>query len=203
MVEVAAMGNPPVRPPASPHERLEPPSPWVRRFAHLAPQRGAVLDLACGTGRHARYFLSRGHEVTAVDRYGAGVADLLGRADFTLIEADLEDGGDWPAGARNFAAVVVTNYLFRPILPHIVDAVAEGGVLIYETFAEGNARFGRPRNPEFLLRPGELLRAVEGELSVIAYEHGEIARPAPALVQRICACRGSGYSAARRLDGGA
>lgn len=169
----------------------------------MAPEHGAVLDLACGTGRHARYFLSRGHEVTAVDRYSAGVADLLGREDFTLIEADLEDGGEWPTGRRKFAAVVVTNYLFRPILRDIVGAVAEGGVLIYETFAEGNARFGRPRNPDFLLRPGELLRAVEGELAVIAYEHGEIARPAPALVQRICACRGSGYSAARRLDGGA
>jgi len=187
----------------TPRGRLESPSPWVARFAHLAPEHGAVLDLACGTGRHARYFLSRGHEVTAVDRYSAGVADLLGREDFTLIEADLEDGGEWPTGGRKFAAVVVTNYLFRPILRDIVGAVAEGGVLIYETFAEGNARFGRPRNPDFLLRPAELLRAVESELAVIAYEHGEIARPAPALVQRICACRGSGYSPARRLDGGA
>lgn len=199
MVDVGVLGNPPV----TPHGRLETPSPWVVRFASAVPDRGAVLDLACGTGRHARHFLGRGHPVTGVDRYSAGVADLLGREGFTLIEADLEDGAGWPAGTRKFAAVVVANYLFRPILPDIVGAVAEGGVLIYETFAEGNARFGRPRNPDFLLRPGELLRAVEGILTVVAYEHGEIARPAPALVQRICASRGSGYSAARRLDGGA
>lgn len=198
MVDVAHLGKPPV----TPHGRLETPSPWVARFAPAVPEGGAVLDLACGTGRHARFFLRRGHPVTGVDRYSAGVVDLLGRADFTLIEADLEDGGAWPTGAEKFAAVVVANYLYRPILPHIVGAVADGGVLIYETFAEGNARFGRPRNPYFLLRRGELLRAVEGELTVIAYEHGEIARPAPALVQRICACRGSAYSAARRLDGG-
>ena len=199
MVQVAASGKPPL----TPHGRLDAPSPWVVRFAPAVPERGAVLDLACGTGRHARHFLQRGHPVTAVDRYGAGVADLLGSAGFTLIEADLESGGAWPAGERKFAAVVVTNYLYRPILPDIVGAVAEGGVLIYETFAEGNARFGRPSNPDFLLRPGELLRAVAGELTVVAYEHGEVARPAPALVQRICACRGSGYPAARSLDGAA
>ena len=198
MVDVAELGNPSV----NPHGRLEMPSDWVVRFASAVPAGGTVLDLACGTGRHSRFFLERGHPVTGVDRYTAGVADLLGREDFTLVEADLESGGEWPTGKREFAAVVVANYLFRPILPDIVRAVADGGVLIYETFAEGNARFGRPRNPDFLLRPGELLRAVEGALTVVAYEHGEVARPAPALVQRICACRGSGYSAARRLDGG-
>ena len=198
MVDVAGRGKPSV----TPHARLETPSDWVVRFASAVPVGGAVLDLACGTGRHSRFFLERGHPVTGVDRYSAGVADLLGREDFALIEADLESGEDWPLGTREFAAVVVTNYLFRPILPRIVNSVSEGGVLIYETFAEGNARFGRPRNPDFLLRPGELLNAVDGALTVVAYEHGEVARPAPALVQRICACRGSGYSAARRLDGG-
>ena len=168
------------------------PSDWVARFAAAVPAGGPVLDLACGTGRHSRFFLERGHPVTGVDRYSAGVADLLGREDFTLIEADLESGGAWPIETAEFAAVVVANYLYRPILPDIVRAVVEGGVLIYETFAEGNARF--------LLRPGELLRAVDGSLTVIAYEHGEVARPA--LVQRICAVRGYGYSAALRLDGG-
>ena len=199
MVDDAVLGNPPV----TSHRGPDSASPWVVRFAAAVPEGGAVLDLACGTGRHARHFLERGHPVTGVDRYGAGVADLLGREGFTFVEADLEDGGDWPPGAAKFAAVVVANYLFRPILPDIVGAVADGGVLIYETFADGNARFGRPRNPYFLLRPGELLRAVDGALTVIAYEHGEIARPRPAMVQRICAVRGPGYSAARRLDGGA
>lgn len=178
------------------------PSDWVARFASAVPAGGAVLDLACGTGRHSRFFIERGHHVTGIDRYTAGVADLLGRQDFTLIEADLESGGAWPTGTAEFAAVVVTNYLYRPILPDIVRAVADGGVLIYETFAEGNARFGRPRNPDFLLRPGELLDLVDGTLTVIAYEHGEVARPAPALVQRIFAVRGFGYSAALRLNGG-
>ena len=198
MVDVAERGKRSV----TPRERLETPSDWVVRFAPSVPAGAAVLDLACGTGRHSRFFLERGHRVTGIDRYSAGVADLLGRGDFTLIEADLEGGGDWPLGTQEFAAVVVTNYLFRPILPRIVGAVAEGGILIYETFAEGNARFGRPRNPDFLLRSGELLRAVDGTLTTIAYEHGEVARPASALVQRICARRGSGYSAAPRLDGG-
>ena len=182
------------------HADPAPPSPWVRRFAPLVPAGGRVLDLACGTGRHARHFLARGHAVTGVDRYNAGVVDLLGRADFDLVEADLEAAGPWPPGTDRFAGVVVTNYLHRPILPAIVGSVAGHGVLIYETFAVGNERFGRPSNPDFLLRPGELLAAVRGRLEVVAFEDGQTAAPRPAMVQRICAV-GSLYSAARRLDG--
>lgn len=182
------------------HSGIEPPSAWVRRFAGLVPAGGRMLDLACGTGRNARYFLDRFHPVTGLDRYNAGVVDLLGRDDFTLVEADLESGGPWPLGSARFAAVVVTNYLHRPILPAIMGALAPDGVLIYETFAAGNARFGRPSNPDFLLDPGELLDAVAGTLDVVAFEQGEVAAPRPAVVQRICAL-GPGYSAARRLDG--
>lgn len=180
------------------------PSPWVARFAALAPA-GQVLDVACGTGRHVRLFLARGHKVTGLDRYNAGVIDLLGDANFELIETDLEDGRPWPPGERRFAAVIVTNYLHRPQLPAIVAAVQPGGVLIYETFAQGNERHGRPRNPDFLLAPGELLDAVRGALDVVAYEHGGISHPRPAAVQRICAVNtpGGDYSAARSLDGGA
>ena len=178
------------------------PSPWVRRFAGLVAPGGAVLDLACGSGRHARYFLGRGHPVVAIDRRGAGVADLRGRGGFEFVEADLEAGGRRGFAARRFAAVVVTNYLHRPILDAVAGAVAEDGVLLYETFAAGNARFGRPANPDFLLAPGELLSAVRGRLEVVAFEQGETAEPRPAAVQRICAV-GAGYSAARRLDGGA
>jgi len=159
-----------------------------------------VLDVACGTGRHVRYFLSRGHSVTGVDRYNAGVVDLLGRDDFELIETDLEDGRPWAPGAARFAAVVVTNYLHRPILPEIIASVADDGVLVYETFAVGNERHGRPSNPAFLLQPGELLDVIDGKLDPIAFEHGEVQAPRPAAVQRICAV-GKGYSAARRLDG--
>lgn len=178
------------------------PSPWVRRFAGLVPSGGAVLDLACGSGRHSRYFLGRGHPVVAVDRRSAGVADLRGRPGFEFVEADLEAGGRPAFVARRFAGVVATNYLHRPLLGAVAGAVAEDGVLLYETFAAGNARFGRPANPDFLLAPGELLSAVRGRLEIVAFEQGETTRPRPAAVQRICAV-GPGYSAARRLDGGA
>ena len=186
------------------HSRHRAASAWVARFADAVPRGGVVLDVACGTGRNARLFLERGYPVTALDRYNAGVVDLLGRPDFAFIDANLELGRPFPTGEETFGCVVVTNYLHRPILPAIVAAVADGGILLYETFAEGNARFGPPQNPDFLLRPGELLDAVAGKLEVIAYEHGEVAQPRPAMMQRICALRpaGPGYSAARRLDGG-
>jgi SAM-dependent methyltransferase len=164
-------------------------SPWILRFLPLVERTGSVLDLACGTGRHGRAFLDAGHAVTLIDRDLAGVADLVGRAE--LIEADLEAvGAPWPLGARRFAGVVVTNYLWRPILPKLLDAVAPGGVLLYETFAMGNERHGRPRNPDFLLRPGELLTACAGGFDVVAYEHGrEMGAEHPRVVQRICARR--------------
>ncbi len=163
------------------------PSPWVLRFASLVPAEGAVLDVACGTGRHTRLFLERGHRVVAVDRDLAGVADLRGHPRLTAIERDLEHGAAPPFAEMSFAAVVVTNYLHRPLLPAIVAAVGPRGVLLYETFARGNERFGRPRSPAFLLEPGELLRAVRGRLSVVAYEELLVRAPRPAAVQRVCA----------------
>lgn len=170
------------------------PSAWVLRFAGLVPAGGAVLDLACGGGRHARLFLARGHRVTAVDIDTGGVADLAADPRAEIVAADLENGA-WPLGGRAFDGVVVTNYLWRPLLPLIAASVAPGGVLIYETFARGNERFGRPSNPDFLLAEGELLRAVEGRLRVVAYECLEVTEPRPAVVQRIAAARdGSGVS---------
>jgi len=171
---------------ATAHRHPQHPSPWVRRFAPLLPAGGTVLDLACGGGRHSRYFVTRGHPVTAVDRNLTAVEDLREQAE--LITADLEDGAPWPLAGRRFALVVVTNYLFRPLFPAIVGAVADGGLLIYETFGLGNECFSRPRNPDHLLRPGELLERVQGELQVIAYETG--VTPQPAVVQRIVARRG-------------
>jgi SAM-dependent methyltransferase len=161
------------------------PSPWIERFAPLIAPGGEVLDLAAGGGRHARFLLARGHPVVAVDR---DISQLTGCRHPLLgvLEADLEAGA-WPFPDRRFAGVVVTNYLHRPLLAKIVAAVAPGGVLLYETFAVGNERHGRPANPDFLLREGELLEAVAGRLTVVAYEHGFSCRPRPCVRQRIAA----------------
>jgi len=164
------------------------PSPWIVRFAPLAPA-GPVLDLACGGGRHVRLFRSFGHRVTAVDRDLAGLGELAGDAFVEAIRTDLETGAPFPLAGRAFAAVVVTNYLHRRLLPALVEAVAPGGLFLYESFAAGNERFGKPSNPDFLLHPGELLDAVRGALRVIAYEDAVVTEPRPAAVQRIAAQR--------------
>lgn len=167
------------------------PSAWITRFAHLVPPGGSVLDLACGSGRHTRFFLARGHPVSALDRDVTGLADLAGRAGLEIARADLEDGSPWPLMGRRFAAVVVINYLWRPLFPHILDALDAGGVLLYATFARGNEAYGRPACPAFLLDSGELIRlARDGGLQVVAYEHGYLAQPRPAIRQRLCAIRG-------------
>lgn len=166
------------------------PSAWVRRFAPLIVGEGAVLDLACGAGRHARFFADGGWRVTAVDRDAQALAGLRGHVGVEVVEADLE-AGDWPLGLRRFDGIVVANYLHRPLFPHLLTALAEGGVLIYETFMLGNERFGRPSSPDFLLRPGELLEAF-GSLQIVAFEQGEVAMPKPAVLQRLCAVRTRG-----------
>lgn len=169
------------------HAGFANPSPWVQRFAPEVAAAGAVLDLACGSGRHGRLFLQRGHPVSFVDRDLRGVSDLSTDPAATLIEADLETEAGWPLGDRRYAAVVVTCYLHRPILADIVAAVAPGGLLIYETFARGNEAYGHPARPSYLLEAGELLEAVRGHLTVLAYEHGYEARPKPGVRQRIAA----------------
>jgi SAM-dependent methyltransferase len=160
------------------------------RFAPLIPQGGTVLDLACGRGRHTRYLSGLGFRVVAVDIELSGMADLASNERVELMEADLESG-PWPLDGRLFEAIVVTNYLHRPLLPRLVECLAPGGVLLYETFARGNERFGRPSNPAFLLEPGELLVAFGSRLQVVAYEHGIENEPRPALRQRICAVNAS------------
>lgn len=165
------------------------PSPWVTRFGMQVRRGGAVLDVACGRGRHARWFASRGHPVTAVDRDAAVIDALAGLPGISARTADLEAGA-WPYASRRFAAVVVTNYLHRPLFPVLLEALDADGVLIYETFADGNQAYGRPSNPDFLLRRGELLETVRGRLRVVAYEDGLVEAPGPAVVQRICAIAG-------------
>ena len=165
---------------------LDTPSVWVVRWADRALAGGRLLDVACGSGRHARYFAARGHPVVAVDRDPATPERLAGVPRVTARCADLEQG-NWPFHGEQFAGIVVTNYLHRPLFPHLLAALAPAGVLIYETFAAGNERFGRPSNPAFLLRPGELLEAVQGALRVLAYEDVFVTDPKPAMIQRICA----------------
>ncbi len=161
-----------------PHDIVAP-SAWVARWAPLVTH-GTVLDLACGRGRHARLFLARGLRVVALDREPR---DIPG-ARFVL--ADLEQGSPWPLAGERFEGVVVTNYLYRPLLARLAESLAPGGILIYETFMLGNERFGRPSKPEFLLHPGELLEAFAG-LRVLGFEEGEVAQPRRAVTQRLCA----------------
>lgn len=160
-------------------------SPWVRRYLPLVAPGGEVLDVAAGGGRHSRLARSRGHRVVAVDRDTSGLADLVDVVE--VVTADLE-GGAWPLPGRRFDAVVVTNYLHRPLFPMLLDALAPGGVWIHETYARGHERFGRPANPDFLLRPGELLEVAQQRLRVVAFE--DVFLPRPARVQRIVAVDG-------------
>ena len=156
------------------------------QWAGLVAPQASVLDLAAGRGRHAIFFAERGHKVTAVDRDVSGLPD---HANIERLEVDLEDGSPWPLGGHGFGAVIVTNYLHRPLMPQLLASVAPGGVLLYETFMEGNERFGKPSNPDHLLKDGELLELVRGKFSVIAYEARLISEPAMAMVQRIAARR--------------
>ena len=162
---------------------METASPWVTRWAGIV-DRGPVLDVAAGGGRHSIVFAERGLDVVAVDREPLNVPGVR------FVRADLEDGSPWPFGdpstGMRFAGIVVTNYLHRPLFPALVSSLAEGGVLIYETFMAGNERYGRPSNPAFLLRPGELLEAFRA-LTPIAFEQGYVERPKPAMIQRLCA----------------
>jgi SAM-dependent methyltransferase len=176
------------------HLNLSSPSPWVRRFLPLIPQGGDVLDVACGAGRHAALLLDAGHAVVAVDRDVAWIREALGgRAGLEIVEADLEGPGDpWPFAERRFAAIVATNYLHRPLLPRLIAAVGETGLLIYETFSAGNETYSRPRNPDHLLAAGELLDAVRGHLHVLAFEQGFLDGRRDRVVQRICAAKAYG-----------
>jgi SAM-dependent methyltransferase len=167
----------------APHQQLTP-SPWVQRWSHLVRDGATVLDVACGSGRHVRWFVERGCRVTGVDRDAAALQPLRQIAEVHV--ADIE-AGPWPLAGRHFDAVVVTNYLWRALLPTLISSVAEGGVLIYETFALGNETVGKPSNPDFLLRPGELAGAAAA-LRVVAFEDGFCADP-DRFIQRLVAVR--------------
>jgi len=165
------------------------PSPWVQRFAAHIPAHATALDLASGSGHNGRWLMGRGLHVTFLDRDVSAIADLAWAEDAEIIKADLETGERFPILGRQFDCVVVTNYLWRDILDDICKAVTPGGWLIYETFGTGNEAFGRPRNPDFLLRPGELAETVRDSFRIIGYEHGQRDIPSPAVIQRLAAIR--------------
>jgi SAM-dependent methyltransferase len=175
-------------------------SSWVARWAPQIPP-GSVLDLACGSGRHARLLAGFKHAVTALDRDAQALAAAAGQG-IATVQHDLEaPGAAWPFAPGSFAGIVVTNYLHRPLFGDIAAALAPDGMLIYETFARGNEMFGKPSNPDFLLNPGELLElAARGGLRVLAYEDGVIALPKPARVQRLCAVGPDFGLGSARLD---
>jgi SAM-dependent methyltransferase len=170
-------------------------SPWVRRFVSLIP-RGRILDLACGSGRHSRVLAALGHSVLAVDRDVVALESLVDAGietrQFDLEQAGADQASDWPLLPSSFSGVVVTNYLYRPLMDALLASVVPGGLLIYETFAQGNGQFGKPSNPDFLLAPGELLQIVMRAQGwrVIAFEDGYVSTPKTAMIQRICARRG-------------
>ena len=161
-------------------------SPWVEKFGGEVPAGGKVLDLACGSGRHSRWFLRHGYQVLAVDRDVSKLADLRGEAKLEILEYDLE-ADFWPFLGQKFDGIVVTNYLHRPLFPHLASSLAAGGVLIYETFADGHGQFGKPNNPNFLLRKGELLRFFSQHFEILQHEALVDRVRGPAVRQRIVA----------------
>ncbi|HSI96338.1 MAG: class I SAM-dependent methyltransferase [Methylophilaceae bacterium] len=168
----------------------EPPSSWLIRHAPLIPAGGIVLDLACGSGRNARWLAEQGWRVEAVDRDESAIAELQQIPGLHAFQADLENG-PWPFAGRLFDGIVVCRYLHRPLLPLLTQCLAPNGVLIYETFMRGQEKFGRPQNPDFLLKPDELLDVFAGPLSVNAFEQGIVEMPRPMVIQRICALMGA------------
>lgn len=157
-------------------------SQWVQRWSHLVPSQATVLDVACGLGRHMRWFAGRGNAVVGVDRSREAIAAVSGLGE--AVVADIENG-PWPFADRSFGAVIVTNYLWRPLLPTLLASLEPGGVLIYETFSAGNETVGKPSRPDFLLRPGELLD-VCANLHIVAFEEGYLDGP-PRFLQRVAA----------------
>jgi SAM-dependent methyltransferase len=170
----------------SAHDSSLPPSPWVIRSSALVPAGARVLDVACGQGRHSRWFAGRGCRVVAVDRDASALERLAAVAGVTTVVADLE-AQPWPFEGQAFDAIVVTHYLHRPLFPRLLGALADDGALIYETFARGNEAFGKPSNPDFLLDDGELLSIVGDSLIVVAFEQGRTDGARQAVVQRLAA----------------
>jgi SAM-dependent methyltransferase len=166
------------------------PSSWVVKHQPLIRKGGRVLDLACGKGRHAIRFAQQGYQVDAIDRDAQVVSNMVGMSNINVIIVDLEVG-EWPNSDQFYDGLIVSRYLYRPMLHTLAAMLNPGGVLIYETFMVGNERFGKPSNPDFLLLPNELLDIYSPLLNIISFEQGEEQTPRPAVMQRICATKGS------------
>lgn len=175
------------------HLQISDASPWIVRWAHLLKTKGSILDLAAGSGRHGRLFLELGCEVTLVDKAAEPLNDLTSHLCATVMITDLEDASPWPMEGQTFDGVIVVNYLHRPLFPHILSSLNPGGVLLYETFTQGNEVYGRPRNPDHLLQPNELLERTQNDLQIIAFEQGLVTNAdIQGVKQRLCAVKGSG-----------
>lgn len=177
------------------HLRMTEPAEWFRAYRSLIPSGGNVLDVAAGGGRHVKLFADAGYRVTAVDRNIEALSAFSVSYNAEIVEADLENGSPWPLPGRTFDAVCVCNYLYRPLFDNLIGALAPGGVLLYETFALGNEVYARPRNPDHLLKSGELLDLVRGRLQVVAYRHGIVeGGECPGVKQMICAVNNLDFS---------
>lgn len=162
------------------------PSQWVVEHAPLIRKGGRVLDLACGSGRHALWLAGQDYQVDAVDRDAQAVAGMQGMANISVSITDIETG-HWPEIDQRYDGIVVSRYLFRPLLSKLTEMLNPDGVLIYETFMLGNERYGRPSNPDYLLQPDELKMVYAPLLKIYAFEQGKVDEPVPAMTQRICA----------------
>lgn len=178
---------------------MEPPSDWLlKHAAHIKPG-GHILDVAAGNGRNSRWLAQHGFRVEAVDRDSEALGSMKGVDNITLNVADIENKA-WPYTGQQFDAIVVCRYLHRPLFSALYESLAPGGVLIYETFMQGHEAYGRPSNPDFLLRPGELLEVFDRQLEVITFEEGYQELPKPAMMQRICAIRNPTVKMAETSD---
>jgi SAM-dependent methyltransferase len=169
---------------------IEQPSPWIVKYAPLIRKKGRVLDLACGSGRHAIWLAQQGYQVDAVDRDAQALSIMADIDNIDVFIVDLE-ASDWLHLGQRYDGLIVSRYLYRPLLPALAEILNPGGVLIYETFMVGNERYGKPSNPDFLLLPNELLEIYSPLLNIIDFEQGEVKTPRPAVMQRICAQKSS------------
>lgn len=169
---------------------MTPVSPWILKYGSLIPKERPILDVACGSGRHSFYMQDLGYEVVAVDKDITAINANQFQSNISIFEADLERYL-WPFSEQIFSGVIVVNYLWRPLFQNIIDSVVPGGVLLYDTFAQGNEKFGRPRNPDFLLAPEELKNLCRKKFDIIDYFHGVTKSPEPAMRQSIAAIKKS------------